>query len=216
MLLQANDTIVFIGDSISDFSRNRPYGEGLNDPWGRSYVNDVGSLLCAMYPELHLRIINMGSSGNTVRDLDDRWESDVLNKKPNFVSVCIGINDVWRQFDCPQIPEWHVPLEEYEATYEKLIQKTLPTVRGMVLMTPYIMEPNREDAMRARMDEYGAVVRKLADKYGLVFVDLQKGWDALFQHMHPCNIAWDRIHPNQVGCMYIAKQFLAAIGAERC
>lgn len=33
--------------------------------------------------------------------------------------------------------------------------------------------------------------------------------------MHPCNIAWDRIHPNQTGCMYIAKQFLKAIGADR-
>ena len=69
--------------------------------------------------------------------------------------------------------------------------------------------------MRARMDEYGAVVRKLADKYHLTFVDLQAGWDRLFQHMHSTNIAWDRVHPNQTGCMYIAKQFLAAIGADR-
>ena len=82
-------------------------------------------------------------------------------------------------------------------------------------MTPYFMEPNRNDPMRARMDEYGAVVRKLAEEYKLVFVDLQAGWDRLFEHMHPCNIAWDRIHPNQTGCMYIAKQFLAATGFER-
>ena len=56
---------------------------------------------------------------------------------------------------------------------------------------------------------------KLAEEYKLVFVDLQAGWDRLFEHMHPCNIAWDRIHPNQTGCMYIAKQFLKAIGADR-
>ena len=91
----------------------------------------------------------------------------------------------------------------------------LPTVKGMILMTPYFMEPNRNDPMRARMDEYGAVVCKLAEEYKLVFVDLQAGWDRLFEHMHPCNIAWDRIHPNQTGCMYIAKQFLKAIGADR-
>ena len=111
--------------------------------------------------------------------------------------------------------EQHVPLDEYEAIYRKLIEKTLPTVKGMILMTPYFMEPNRNDPMRARMDEYGAVVRKLAEEYKLVFVDLQAGWDRLFEHMHPCNIAWDRIHPNQTGCMYIAKQFLKAIGADR-
>ena len=120
-----------------------------------------------------------------------------------------------RQFDCPQMPELHVPTDEYEATYRRLIEKTLPTVKGMILMTPYNMEPNRNDPMRARMDEYGEIVRKLAEEYKLVFVDLQAGWDRLFEYMHPCNIAWDRIHPNQTGCMYIAKQFLKAIGADR-
>ena len=83
-------------------------------------------------------------------------------------------------------------------------------------MTPYYMEPNRKDTMRARMDQYGAIVKKLAEKYSLTFVDLQAGWDKLFRFMHSTNIAWDRVHPNQTGCMYIAKQFLAAVGAKRC
>ena len=87
--------------------------------------------------------------------------------------------------------------------------------RAMILMTPYFMEPNRADPMRARMDEYGAIVKELAEKLRLVFVDLQKAWDELFVHMHPCNIAWDRIHPNQTGCMYIAKKFLSAVGFDR-
>ena len=216
MILEKNDTLLFIGDSISDYERTKPVGEGLFDAWGKSYVANAASLLCCMYPELHLRIINMGIGGNQVRDLDARWQSDVLDHKPDWVSVLIGINDVWRQFDCPQMPETHVPPEEFRATYEKLIQQTLPHVKGMILMTPYFMEPNRSDAMRARMDAYGAIVRELAETYNLVFVDLQAAWDRLFTHMHPCNIAWDRIHPNQTGCMYIAKQFLQAIGADRC
>ena len=58
--------------------------------------------------------------------------------------------------------------------------------------------------------------KKLAEKYGLTFVDLQAAWDRLFRYMHSTNIAWDRVHPNQTGCMYIAKQFLAAVGADRC
>lgn len=215
MIFEKNDTVLFIGDSISDYERKRPVGEGLFNAWGRSYVADAASLLCCMYPELQLRIINMGISGNQVRDLDRRWQTDVMDLKPDWVSVLIGINDVWRQFDSPQMPETHVPLEEFEATYEKLIKETLPHVKGMILMTPYFMEPNRKDPMRARMDEYGKAARRLAEKYQLVFVDLQEGWDRLFEHMHPCNIAWDRIHPNQIGCMYIAKQFLKAVGADR-
>lgn len=215
MLLEKNDTLLFIGDSISDYERKRPVGEGLFNALGHSYVACAGALLNCMYPELHLRVINMGVSGNQVRDLDARWQTDVMDLKPQWVSVLIGINDVWRQFDCPQMPETHVSLQEYEETYARLIERTLPQVKGMILMTPYYMEPNRQDPMRTRMDEYGAVVRKLADKYHLTFVDLQAGWDRLFRHMHSTNIAWDRVHPNQTGCMYIAKQFLQAIGAER-
>lgn len=216
MLFEKGQTVLFIGDSISDYERARPVGEGLFDAWGRSYVANVGALLGCMYPELGLRVVNMGISGNQVRDLEARWETDVMSRKPDWVSVLIGINDVWRQFDSPYMPETHVLPEEFEATYARLIERTLPHVKGMILMSPYFMEPNRLDPMRARMDEYGAIVRKLAGQYGLVFVDLQAAWDALFVHMHPCNIAWDRIHPNQTGCMYIAKQFLAAVGADRC
>ena len=216
MIFDKGDTIVFIGDSISDYDRKRPVGEGLFNGWGTSYVANVGALLGCMYPEMRIRVKNVGISGNQVRDLDRRWQTDVLDQKPDWVSVLIGINDVWRQFDSPLQTEEHVPLDEFEQTYEKLIVTTLPHVKGMILMTPFFMEPSRQDAMRARMDEYGAVVKKLADKHGLVFVDLQTAWDRLFDHMHPCNIAWDRIHPNQTGHMYIAKQFLAAVGADRC
>lgn len=216
MLFEKEDTVLFIGDSISDYERARPVGEGLFNAWGHSYVACAGALLSCMYPELGLRIINMGISGNQVRDLKDRWQTDVIDLKPDWVSVLIGINDVWRQFDSPQIKESHVSPEEYEETYEQLILKTLPEVKGMILMTPYYMEPNKEDAMRARMDQYGAIVKKLAEKYSLTLVDLQASWDHLFQYMHSTNIAWDRVHPNQTGCMYIAKQFLRAVGAERC
>ncbi len=117
MLFEKNDTVLFIGDSISDYERAKPVGEGLFNAWGRSYVADVGSLLNCMYPELALRIVNMGIGGNQVRDLDARWETDVMQRKPHWVSVLIGINDVWRQFDSPYMPETHVPPEEFEKTY---------------------------------------------------------------------------------------------------
>ena len=35
MLFQKGDSILFIGDSISDYERKRPVGDGLN-AWGRS------------------------------------------------------------------------------------------------------------------------------------------------------------------------------------
>lgn len=215
MLFNAGDKVLFIGDSISDFDRKRPIGEGLFGALGTSYVSDVAAWFEALYPEMGLRFVNMGTSGNQVRDLKARWQTDVIDLRPDWVSVLIGINDVWRKFDSPNRTEEHVSLEDFRATYEELVQKTLPLVKGMILITPYFMEPNRNDPMRAAMDRYGAVVKELAQKYGCVFVDLQTAWDELFVHMHPCNIAWDRIHPNRTGHVLIAKQIMNAVGFDR-
>ena len=214
MKIAPNDRIVMIGDSVTDCGRVYPVGE--DQQMGNGYVALFSAMLDSRHPELSARVTNMGINGHTVRDLKARWQTDVLDLSPDWVTIMIGINDVWRQFDCPAMPEEHNSPELFESTYEALIQRTLPHVKGMILMTPFFMEPNKADAMRARMDEYSAIVRKLAEKYDLVFVDLQAAWDDLFQYMHPCNIAWDRVHPNQTGCMYIAKQFLKAVGAERC
>ena len=199
--------ILFQGDSITDCGR----GTGL----GQGYPLLISARLGLDAPGKH-EFLNFGISGNRVVDVYARIKKDGWNHNPDVFSILIGINDVWRQFDSPEIKETHVSPEDFRATYERLIASTLPRVKGMALMTPFFMEPNKLDPMRARMDEYGAIVRKLAEKYNLTFVDLQAAWDELFKHMHPCNIAWDRIHPNQTGCMYIAKQFLKAVGAERC
>ena len=104
--------------------------------------------------------------------------------------------------------ELHVGLEEYEANLTDLIEQTLPTLKGLILMTPYFMEPNRSDPMRARMDQYGAVVKRLAEKYGAILVDLQSAFDDYFRYYHPDSINWDRIHPDIVGHTLIAREIL--------
>jgi lysophospholipase L1-like esterase len=210
MRLQKNDKLVMIGDSITDSGRN-PAGEGLFDAIGKGYVAQVDALLTVLYPELSLRVINRGTSGNTVRDLKARWQVDVLDLKPDWVSIMIGINDVWRQFDQPLIVESHVYIEEYERTLRELVQRTKPVVKGLVLMTPYYIEPNKGDAMRAKMDSYGGVVKAIASENETIFVDTQAAFDKVLEHIYPGAIAWDRVHPNQVGVVTIARAFLNAI-----
>jgi len=200
-----------IGDSITDCGRVQPAGEGLFDPYGSGYVNMVKAFLDAQHPELAIRVVNKGNSGNTVRDLKARWAEDVLAQEPDWLSIMIGINDVWRQFDSPKMPEIHVGLEEYEITLEELIISSLPGLKGLILVTPYFIEPNREDAMRVRMDAYGDVVRALAEKHNAVLVDPQAGFDRMLEHQHPMAIAWDRVHPNTSGHALIATCFLEAV-----
>jgi lysophospholipase L1-like esterase len=140
----------------------------------------VDALLGAVYPERMIRVINMGVSGNTTRDLKARWQRDVLDLKPDWLSIMIGANDVWRrQYDSPKQTESHVLIDEYERNLRELVSSTQPLVKGLILMTPYYIEPNRQDAMRATMDRYGAVVKKVAAATaGSVFVDVQSAFES--------------------------------------
>lgn len=212
MRLQKGSKWVMIGDSITDAGRTRPVGEGLFDPLGRGYVCFVNALLGAVYPEQNIRVVNMGCSGDTVCELKARWQTDVIDLKPDWVSIMIGINDVWRQYDQPLRPECHVLIKEYEETLRHLVETTRPVTRGLILATPYYIEANRKDPMRATMDRYGAVVKKLAKEYNTIVVDTQAAMDEALKHQYAATLAWDRIHPNQVGHMVLAKAFLDAIG----
>jgi lysophospholipase L1-like esterase len=213
MRLTTGERILFIGDSITDCGRRQPVGDG-RDALGNGYVSLVHALLHAAYPERRLRVINMGTSGNTVRHLKERWQRDVLDLRPDWLSVMIGINDVWRQFDSPTMPEIHVSLEEYEATLRELLGRTRPGLRGLVLMTPFYLEPNRADPMRAAMDRYGAVVRRLAAEWDALLVDTQAAFDGILQHVYPGFLAADRVHPNLIGHTVLARAFLDAVGFD--
>lgn len=208
MIFENMDRIIFAGDSVTDAESGHPVGEGLFNGSGKGYVMVIENLLNTWYPELFLRITNSGISGHTSKDLLNRFQRDVVDLKPNWVSICIGINDVWRQFDCPAMTDVQVPTDEYEMNVEKMILSVKDKIKGIFILTPYYMEPNKTDKMRSRMDEYGDICKKLAEKYGCVLVDLQDMFDRYFQYRHSSYIAWDRIHPNSVGVTLIAREFL--------
>ena len=214
MRIQAGSKLLFIGDSITDAGRSEG---GETPPWtpnvglGHGYVNLVNALMLVERPEQNIRIINKGLSGNTVLDLKQRWDDDVLAHKPDWLSVMIGINDVWRQFDTPQRTESHVGPELYEATLRELLAKTRPQLSGLVLMSPYMIETNLSDPMRQQMDTYGAIVKSVAADLDAIYVDTQAAIDRVLQHVHPMSLAWDRIHPGTAGHMILARAFLAAM-----
>ena len=214
MIFKNMDRIVFAGDSVTDMDSTNPVGEGLFDHLGRGYVRVIESMLVAWYPALNLRVTNSGISGNTSRDLLARFDRDVVDLHPDWVSICIGINDVWRQFDVPAIPEEAVSPEEYEKNVEEMIVRIQDRVKGVFLLSPYYIEPNREDAMRKRMDEYVAICEKLAQKYGCRFVNFQKMYEDFCHVQHSSRVAWDRVHPNQMGATLMAKEFLKACGFD--
>lgn len=61
------------------------------------------------------------------------------------------------------------------------------------------------------MDTYGAIVRKLAEKYTAHLVDTQAAFDEVLEHIHPMTLAWDRVHSNHIGHLILARVFLKSI-----
>jgi lysophospholipase L1-like esterase len=207
MIFDANQTILFVGDSITDCDRRShaaPYGDG--------YVSQVRSFMLGRYPERRLRFVNRGISGDTTRHLVDRWERDALAERPDWISLMIGINDVWRAFGA--MPHEAVPLPEYESHLRELLGSAREIGARLILMTPYVIEADRSVPMRRQMDWYGDVVRQLAPEFDAVFVDTQAAFDAVLSHSTPDDWAGDQIHPNSAGHAVIALAWLRAVGFE--
>ena len=83
-----SDINVFIGDSVTDCGRD------IEPPFGDGYVREI-----ARSGNLRGSIINVGTSGHRLVDLENRWQLDVLSHQPTLVSIAIGINDTWRRYD---------------------------------------------------------------------------------------------------------------------
>lgn len=214
MKIQPRSKFVLIGDSVTDMGRVQPVGQGLFNPHGNGYPNVVQGLLTSVYPDYFINVVNMGVSGNTVRDLKARWEKDVVALKPDWLSIMIGINDVWRQFDTPQIPEWSVQPDEYRATLAGLVRDTKPLVKGLVLITPVYWESDKTDAMAARTAEYQTICREIAEAEGVLFCDAQAYADRVLACCNSNYITWDRVHPNIPGANVLAHALLDTLGFD--
>jgi lysophospholipase L1-like esterase len=208
MKIPPHTHLLFIGDSVTDCGRARPVGVGPADELGHGYVAELDALIKANQPANPIRVTNMGIGGNTVRDLEARWQTDVLALRPDWLSVMIGINDVWRQFDGLAKPEEMIMPELFESTYERLLSRTRHLIKELVLMTPYYIEPTKTDAMRLRMDEYGRIVQKLAQRHQAIYVDTQAAFDHALTRLNASVLSADRVHPYRAGHMILALAFL--------
>ena len=205
---------VAIGDSITDAGRAKPIGEGPGG-LGTGYVQTMDALLQAWYPARRIRLFNVGTSGHTIRDLKARWQTDVVDLRPDWLSIMVGANDVWRQFDRVTQPERGVMPDEYERTYDELLTATAPSLTGgLVLITPFFLELRTNDPMRARMDEYGAIVKRLAVTHKAIVVDSQAAFNVVLEDLPSAMINWDRVHLNHIGAAVLARAVLSAVGFE--
>jgi len=204
--LKPGQTILFIGDSITDAGRL----EAAYKPFGYGYVHFVAYRLLAEYPEYNLSIINTGISGDTIRDLDYRWDKDCLNHKPDILTVLIGINDVFRQYNGTL--DTAVLLDEYQVTYKRLLSLVKEKYNcRLILMEPFMFCDDKANPAYKALLQYIHAVRALAAEFDAVLVPLQELIDKKIKKVPPEKFSDDMVHPYVWAHAWIAQRWLEAI-----
>jgi len=203
--LKPNSTIVFIGDSITDADRFEPAYR----PFGYGYVHFVAYRLLAKYPESKINVINTGISGDTIRDLNYRWEKDCLSHKADILSILIGINDVFRQYTGR--PDAAVLLDEYQLTYERLLSLVKEKYNcRLILMEPFMFCDDKTNPAYKSLLQYINAVRALAEEFDAVLVPLQELIDKKIKQVPPEKFSDDMVHPYVWAHAWIAECWLEA------
>ena len=204
-------TILFQGDSITDASRSRE-----NDVYaGSGYATLVIGELGLEYPNEY-KLYNRGISGNRVVDVYARIKADIINLKPDIMSILIGVNDVWHELHSQN----GVDADKYFKVYSMLIEEikeALPDVKIMI-MEPFVLKgtatedtedcPDKWNKFSAEVKKRAAKAREIAEKYDLPFISLQDKFDEAVK-LAP-NHYWlaDGVHPTTAGHELIKREWL--------
>ncbi|MDH7568117.1 MAG: SGNH/GDSL hydrolase family protein [Armatimonadota bacterium] len=205
LLIQPGARVLFQGDSITDAGRSRENDQML----GHGYVNLIAAWLSARYPGRRIEFLNRGVSGNRVYDLEARWESDCVALRPDWLSILIGINDTWRNFD-RGIPS---PVPEFEACYRRLLDRVKSeTTARLILLEPFVLPvPPDRVAWRADLDPRIAAVRRVAADYGALYVPLDGLFAAAAAQREASFWAADGVHPSTAGHALIAQAWIRTV-----
>lgn len=205
--LQSHQIILFTGDSITDCCRREAGGSLL----GNGYVNFIAAELLERYPQLNLNIINTGINGNTIRNLFARWQPDCIDRKPDILSILIGINDLWRNYDPSKLAD-AVSVKEYETNYRKMLTRVRDELDcQLILIAPFMFCTDTNNEMFRVLPLYIDVVGKLAGEFNAILVPLQQMVNKDMQEIPPEKWSDDMVHPEIWAHEWIAKKWLETV-----
>ena len=188
--------ILFQGDSITDCYRVKE-GDGLDLRMGMGYAMLCQAELMCQEPNKY-EVMNRGISGNRINDLYARIKKDIINLKPDVMSILIGVNDVWHEFG----EQNGVDADKYFKIYSMLIEE--------------VKERGNDaywDEFKVEVAKRGEMAKKVAEKYNLPFIPLQVKFNEAAK-LAP-NAYWliDGVHPTAAGHTIIKNEWIKTFKA---
>lgn len=196
-------TILFFGDSITDTFRDREADLSTEAALGTGYVKHLHARLLSENFNNNFFFINKGISGNITTQLLERLDEDVLSTEADTVFMMIGINDVWQRFEPTRKEHW-VLEEDYQQNIDSLIQQIKNSGKELVILSPFFLELDKEDKMRALTDKYQNILQECAQRQNVDYIDIQENMDAYLEVHDVATISQDRVHVNHIGNALIA------------
>ena len=162
--------------------------------------------------------MNRGVSGDRLPDVYARIVKDMIALRPDYLSLLVGVNDIWHGLDAGN----GTGAKRFGKLYGMLLdelKEELPDLRVMIL-EPFVLEgtatANRDD-MPDRFSRFQSGVRELADiarstaaAYGAVFVPLQQPFHDALQDAPADYWLSDGVHPTAKGHALIMREWLRA------
>ncbi len=198
--------VVFFGDSLTDMCRSRDEKVDKVFSYGNGYVFQVATLLMK-YDSQCIETINVGCGGDRTTELLKRYETDVVAKNPDVLSIMIGVNDVWHHV-INNGNSYRKYLSNYRELLKNLKEK-LPNTKIMVCEPFFIKGPATEGNLElfSLVYKYAKGAKKLAKEFNCHFVKLQSELDKAAAKYGNTYVLYDGVHSNLIGADVIANKW---------
>jgi lysophospholipase L1-like esterase len=193
--------LAFLGDSITQFGFQNASG----------YVNLVALALKDNGHEVV--VVPAGVSGNTSRDMLARLKRDVLDKKPDWMTLSCGVNDVWHGATGVDFPT-------YQKNITSIVDQCTAAGIKVVILTATMIQEDPGNAFNQKLAPYNDFLRSLAKERHLPLADLNAAMQAELAQRKAANpkggatshLTVDGVHMNGYGNQMMATGILKAFG----
>ncbi len=157
--VKSGEKIAFLGDSITQQGNGGPGG----------YVQLVGSGLAAN--GVKVEIIGAGISGHKSNQMLERLDRDVLSKKPQWMTLSCGVNDVWHGAN-------GVPLEDYKKNITAIVDQAQAAGVKVMILTSTMIREDQATAENQKLVPYNEFLLALAKEKKCLLADLNADMQA--------------------------------------